>query len=208
MDADTRKAVRDAFLAGQLRVDAVDPLTGKVGLHPVSDILRHNTGHKRMVRLVLDGNREGGFTEDHSVFTLDDGKIIPVKAGGLTVGDRVVVIKDGVVSSAGVRNVVELPPEEHTYDLSVPGPENFMLTNGILAHNTYSIGGVSLDIEKASKYQTMKDAADAKFTPALEAKQKTVLFIRGLQQPRFSLGVRSAFGPAVGRGILSPRSFV
>ena len=72
----------------------------------------------------------------------------------------------------------------------------------------YSIGGVSLTIEKSSKYESLKQNAEAQFDKATEAKARTVKFIRGLQQPRFGMGVRSAFGPAVGRGIMSPRAFI
>ena len=41
-----------------------------------------------------------------------------------------------------------------------------------------------------------------------KAKARTVKFIRGLQQPRFGMGVRSAFGPFTGKGVMSPRNFV
>lgn len=72
----------------------------------------------------------------------------------------------------------------------------------------YSIGGVSLSIEKSSKYESLKQNAEGQFDKATEAKARTVKFIRGLQQPRFGIGIRSAFGPAVGKGILSPRNFI
>ncbi len=72
----------------------------------------------------------------------------------------------------------------------------------------YSIGGVSLSIEKSSKYESLKSNAEGQFDKATEAKARTVKFIRGLQQPRFGVGIRSAFGPRVGRGILSPRNFL
>lgn len=72
----------------------------------------------------------------------------------------------------------------------------------------YSIGGVSLSIEKSSKYESLKQNAEGQFDKASEAKARTVKYIRGLQQPRFGIGVRSAFGPAVGRGVLSPRNFI
>jgi len=72
----------------------------------------------------------------------------------------------------------------------------------------YSIGGVSLSIDKASKYESLKQNAEGQFDKATEAKARTVKFIRGLQQPKYGIGIRSAFGPAVGRGVLSPRSFV
>ena len=72
----------------------------------------------------------------------------------------------------------------------------------------YSIGGVSLTIEKSSKYESLKQNAESMFDKATEAKARTVKFIRGLQQPRYGMGVRSAFGPHVGRGVLSPRHFL
>ena len=72
----------------------------------------------------------------------------------------------------------------------------------------YSIGGISLSIEKSGKYESLKRNAEEQFDKAAEDKARTVKFIRGLQQPKFGMGVRSSFGPNVGRGILSPRSFV
>jgi len=72
----------------------------------------------------------------------------------------------------------------------------------------YSIGGVSLSIEKSSKYESLKQNAESQFDKAAEAKARTVKFIRGLQQPKYGIGIRSAFGPHVGRGVLSPRHFL
>jgi len=72
----------------------------------------------------------------------------------------------------------------------------------------YSIGGVSLSIEKSSKYESLKSNAEGQLDKATEAKQRTVKVIRGLQQPRYGIGIRSAFGPRVGRGVLSPRNFI
>ena len=72
----------------------------------------------------------------------------------------------------------------------------------------YSIGGVSLTIDKSSKYESLKQNAEGQFDKATEAKARTVKFIRGLQQPRFGIGVRSAFGPYTGKGVLSPRNFL
>lgn len=72
----------------------------------------------------------------------------------------------------------------------------------------YSIGGVSLSIEKSSKYQSLKDNAEAQFEKMLEAKERTVKIIRGLRQSRYGIGVRSAFGPHTGAGTLTPRKFL
>ena len=72
----------------------------------------------------------------------------------------------------------------------------------------YSIGGVSLTIDKSSKYESLKSNAEGQFDKAAEAKARTVKFIRGLQQPRFGIGIRSAFGPFTGKGVMSPRNFL
>jgi hypothetical protein len=72
----------------------------------------------------------------------------------------------------------------------------------------YSIGGISLSIDKSSKYQSLKENAESQWDKLVEAKQLTTKYMRGLKQPRFGIGVRSAFGPHVGKGVLSPRNFV
>jgi hypothetical protein len=73
---------------------------------------------------------------------------------------------------------------------------------------SYSIGGVSLDLDKSSKYESLKSNAEQQFDKATEAKARTVKYVLGLQQPRFGIGVRSAFGPQVGRGVVSPRNWL
>jgi hypothetical protein len=208
VDLETRAAIREAFLAGQLRVHAADPATGEVGLHVVSDVMQHGTPHKAMVRTTLVDGRAVETTEDHSLFHRSGSGVVPVAARDLRVGDHVATIADTVLVWVEVAAVETLCAEEHTYDLSVPGPQNFLMSNGILAHNSYSIGGVSLDIDKSSKYQSLKENAESQWDKLVEAKQLTTKHLLGLKQPRFGSGVRSSFGPAVGRGVLSPRSFM
>jgi hypothetical protein len=72
----------------------------------------------------------------------------------------------------------------------------------------YSIGGVSLGIDKASKYEAAMNAAADQFDKQLDRAKATVNFVRGLQQPKFGTGIRSSFGPYVGAGVLTPRKFV
>lgn len=83
-----------------------------------------------------------------------------------------------------------------------------LAANWVADEFDYSIGGVSLSIEKGSKYESLKQNAEGQFDKATEFKVRTVKFMRGLQQPRFGIGVRSAFGPFTGRGVLGPRNFV
>jgi hypothetical protein len=85
---------------------------------------------------------------------------------------------------------------------------NALALNWIADEFGYSIGGVSLDIEKGSKYQGMANDANTRFNEMSEKAKATVLVMRGLKQSRFGVGIRSSFGPSVGRGALTPRRFL
>ena len=80
--------------------------------------------------------------------------------------------------------------------------------NWIADEFEYSIGGVSLTLDKASKYEAAYTAQSEQFDKQLERAKATVNYILGLQQPKYGTGIRSAFGPYVGRGVLSPRKFM
>jgi hypothetical protein len=83
-----------------------------------------------------------------------------------------------------------------------------LMENWIADEFDYSIGGVSLSIEKSSKYESAYQAMSDQFDKQLERAKQTVKIIKGLQQPRFGIGIRSSFGPFVGRGVLTPQKFV
>lgn len=72
----------------------------------------------------------------------------------------------------------------------------------------YSIGGVSLTIDKSSKYESLKSGAKEQFDTMLEKAKATVKVIKGLQQPKYGVGIRSSFGPYAGRGVLTPSKFI
>ena len=72
----------------------------------------------------------------------------------------------------------------------------------------YSIGGVSLSIQKSAKYQSMASDLQSRWNDQVTAAKETVKIIRGLKQSRFGIGIRSSFGPSVGRGALTPRRFL
>ncbi len=80
--------------------------------------------------------------------------------------------------------------------------------NWIADEFDYSIGGVSLTLDKSSKYEGALSTASDQFDKQLEKAKMTINIIRGVQQPRYGVGIRSAFGPYAGRGVLSPRKFV
>jgi hypothetical protein len=83
-----------------------------------------------------------------------------------------------------------------------------LMVNWIADEFDYNIGGVSLTIEKSSKYESAYQAMKDSFETQLERAKQTVKITKGLQQPRFGVGIRSAFGPYAGRGTLTPRKFI
>lgn len=207
IDPTLADTIRKAFLQGTLSVETVLE-DGSVRWLPISDVLRHHVPQKRSISILVEG-AEVLATEDHSLFLVtEEGTIKEVPTSSIKVGDPLACVVEGQLRAKPVKAVVQAVTPIAMYDLSVPGPENFVLANGIVAHNSYSIGGISLDINKSSQYESLKQNAEGQADKAAEAKAATVKIIRGLQQSRYGMGVRSAFGPAVGRGILSPRSFV
>lgn len=80
--------------------------------------------------------------------------------------------------------------------------------NWISEEFSYSVGGISLDLEKSSKYEGALSTAVDQFDKQLEKAKQTINVVRGLQQPRYGVGIRSSFGPYSGRGVLSPRKFL
>jgi len=196
--------ISEAFRAGKLRVRSVMP-DGIVQKCVVADVARHRVKDKRMMAVVCD-DRAVVCTEDHSLFSPKP--FVPIKTAAVVEGGDI----SGVVGNSHiplkVTNIAEVEPEEFAYDLCVPGPENFVLTSGILAHNSYSIGGISLDLNKSSNYSSMLDNAQGQFEKFVEAAMRTVKITKGLRQSRYGIGIQSAFGPTTGRGIMSPGKFV
>lgn len=80
--------------------------------------------------------------------------------------------------------------------------------NWIADEFDYSVGGVSLTLDKSSKYEGALSTASDQFDKQLEKAKATVNIIRGVQQPRYGVGIRSSFGPYAGKGVLSPRKFL
>ncbi len=80
--------------------------------------------------------------------------------------------------------------------------------NWILDEFGYSIGGISLDLEKSAKYQSLAGDVYERFKEFVVAAKETVKIMRGLRQSRYGIGIRSSFGPSVGRGALTPRRFL
>jgi len=80
--------------------------------------------------------------------------------------------------------------------------------NWIVDEFSYSVSGVSLDIEKSSKYQAMKDEFISEYDKLVEAAKQSIKIIKGLKQAKYGVGIQSALGPLSRPGVQSRRNWV
>ncbi len=80
--------------------------------------------------------------------------------------------------------------------------------NWIADEFSYSISGVSLDIEKSSKYQSMKENYINEYDKLVEANKRSIKIIKGLRQYRYGVGITSALGPMNRPGVQSRRNLI
>lgn len=80
--------------------------------------------------------------------------------------------------------------------------------NWIADEFSYSISGVSLDIEKSSKYQGMKDEFITEYDKIVEENKESIKIIKGLRQFRYGVGITSALGPLNRPGVQSRRNLL
>lgn len=108
-----------------------------------------------------------------------------------------------------IESMIQMRPEWRTLLLTgaMGWALNALRINWIADEFDYSIGGVSLNLDKSSKYESAYQGAVDQFDKQLEKAKATVNIVRGLQQPRFGTGIRSAFGPYSGAGVLTPKKF-
>ena len=110
---------------------------------------------------------------------------------------------------ASVDSLVQMRPEWRA--MLLVGAERYAINalrlNWVSEEFSYSIGGVSLDLDKSSKYEGAYSAAVEMFDKQLEKAKMTINVVKGLQQAKYGTGVRSSFGPYSGRGVMSPRKF-
>jgi len=198
--------IKKSFLNGTLRVKSMVEKNDIPQWVPVSDVLRHNTPHKRMMEVITETGSSTKVTEDHSLF--EGVTRAPQKTSDIKIGDSIVGLVGKIFGPINVVEINEHQPEQHTYDLSVPGSENFVLDSGVLAHNSYSISGVSLDIDKSSKYQSMKENFIQEYDKVVDAAKRSIKIIKGLRQPRYGIGISSALGPFSSPGVQSRANWV
>nr|5O9I_A Chain A, Transcription initiation factor IIB,Transcription initiation factor IIB [Methanocaldococcus vulcanius M7]5O9I_B Chain B, Transcription initiation factor IIB,Transcription initiation factor IIB [Methanocaldococcus vulcanius M7] len=127
---------------------------------PVSEVSRHPVSE--MFEIVVEGNKKVRVTGSHSVFTVKDNEVVPIRVDDLRVGDILVLAKelpnieenrklepnieenrkleklinsDFIFLKIKKINKVE-PTNGYAYDLTVPNAENFIAGfGGFVLHN-------------------------------------------------------------------------
>ena len=111
-------------------------------------VVRHRS-NGYLYEVVLDDGNSLKVTEDHSLFTLDDGVVEVVKVSDLRVGDYVLVADVGTSEhthySVGVlRRVSDIRfigvVDGYVYDLSVEPYENYVANNVVVHNSTFGFG--------------------------------------------------------------------
>ena len=197
--------IKRAFREGNLLVRSMDRTSGAINWRPIQNVMRHASGGKRILRVTTSENASVTVTEDHSLF---DALREDIRTSDLKTGDWILVNEDGVAEKKELSEIRDVGPREYMYDLAVPGQENFVLDSGIVAHNSYSVSGVSLDIERSSKYQAMKDEYISEYDKLVEAAKASIKIIKGLRQFKYGIGIQSALGPLSRPGVQSRRNLV
>jgi hypothetical protein len=80
--------------------------------------------------------------------------------------------------------------------------------NWIVDEFSYSISGVSLDIDKSSKYQALKDEFIAEYDKLVTENKLSIFIVVGLRQFRYGIGITSALGPLNRPGVQSRRNLI
>jgi len=197
--------IRASFLKGELKIRSMKNKENAPSWNQISNVLKHNTPHKRMLRVITDIG-DVTVTEDHSLFLWETKD--PIRTDELKEGMRIVGLPGYAFEPAEIIKVEEADREKNTFDVSVPDAENAVLDSGLLVHNSYSISGVSLDIEKSSKYQSMKDEYINEYDKLVEANKRSIKIIKGLRQMRYGIGITSALGPLNRPGVQSRRNMI
>lgn len=111
-------------------------------------VVRHRS-NGYLYEVVLDDGNSLKVTEDHSLFTLDDGVVEVVKVSDLRVGDYVLVADVGTsehthYSTAVLRRVSDIRfigvVDGYVYDLSVEPYENYVANNVVVHNSTFGFG--------------------------------------------------------------------
>jgi hypothetical protein len=130
-----KSCLKKAFEENKIRIKSVSK-NGTVEYKQVTDVTRHYSFYKNIHEIILENNKKIIVTEDHSLFVFENGEIKIVKPKDYP-KEIIFIENDSITLVKIVFNEI-IEKREFMFDLSVKDNENFVLTSGILAHNSFS----------------------------------------------------------------------
>jgi len=130
-----KEKIKKSFENGSLYIKSSDK-DCKVSLKRIIDVLKHFCPYKEIFDVELIDGKKITVTEDHSIYTISDSKLKEVKP--IEKPKEIVELENEICTLVDVLQILKQDNREYMYDLSVEENENFFLTSGILAHNSFS----------------------------------------------------------------------
>jgi len=138
----------DIVSVGGIYTLSLNPNDLTINWCDVYAVVRHRNS-SYLYEVILDDGSSLKVTEDHSLFTLDNGVVGVVRAGDLRVGDYVLIADVGNLKTThygvGVlRRVSDVRfigvGDGYVYDLSVEPYENYVANNVVVHNSTFGFG--------------------------------------------------------------------
>lgn len=135
LNIETKNKIKDAFKNKQLFVKSSSE-DKKVEWKLINDVLKHNIKDEKVYYVKTESKKEIRVTGSHSLFVIENNKIKATKTKDLK--DKLVIVENENVIEEKIVIKEITKYEQFMYDLSVENNHNFVISNGILAHNSYA----------------------------------------------------------------------
>ncbi len=117
----------------EMKALSFDPKTLKLGFYPVSSLIRHKV-NSEIYRITLQNNRQIEITPYHSLFTLKEGKVVPIKGEEIKIDTPIIVPKNWPEPKTPIREIdlvdelLKLSPRK-TRKIKIYGLASFLKSN-------------------------------------------------------------------------------
>jgi hypothetical protein len=129
-----KSKIRSSFKEKSLEIVSSDK-SGVVTKKKILDVYQHFCPYKKVFKIKTE-NKQIVVTEDHSLYVLNsNSELEEIKPNKCL---KEIAVLEEKIYNEKVFEVSEQESRDYMYDLSVEKNENFFLTNGILAHNSFS----------------------------------------------------------------------
>lgn len=135
------------------------------GWRKVTDAILHDSSRKNCYYVYVDNYSQPiGITEDHSLFRIENNRLIEIKGAQLSQGDTIAGFSNSNVINMRVKKKVKYRPAgNRVFDLSVDKWENFLVNDHYIAHNTSGYFGATI-LQFTNELKEIYPKIQAKYT--------------------------------------------